>query len=135
MDIYPKVNETPILIECVEDEHEESRDFQPSFWWNNKRYFLDDFTRCHNNPWIFDNFSEHIHAMESNNYYDPLFIELINDDYINIYVSRSPQYFYDKGYRSWDKEQLLKEKEELGLKEEDIENLCDQLKLIENENY
>lgn len=39
---FIKQNSKPVPIECVEDEHEESRDFQPSFWWNNRRYFLDD---------------------------------------------------------------------------------------------
>ena len=60
---FIKQNSEPVPIECVEDEHEESRDFQPSFWWNNRRYFLDDFTRCHNNPWIgYTKYPEHIHA-------------------------------------------------------------------------
>ena len=40
---FVKQNTDPILIETIEDEHEASRDFQPSFWWNNHRYYLDDF--------------------------------------------------------------------------------------------
>ena len=74
---FIKQNSEPVPIECVEDEHEESRDFQPSFWWNNRRYFLDNFTRCHNNPWLgYTEYPEHIHAFESDNYHDPLFLEL-----------------------------------------------------------
>ena len=86
---FIKQNSEPVPIECVEDEHEESRDFQPSFWWNNRRYFLDDFTRCHNNPWLgYTEYPEHIHAFESDNYHDPLFIELLNDEELNIYLER-----------------------------------------------
>ena len=29
---FVKQNSEPVPIECVEDEHEEARDFQPSFW-------------------------------------------------------------------------------------------------------
>ena len=50
--IFVKQNKDPIPIESVPDEHEEAYDFVPSFWWNNRRYFLQDFIRCHNNPWI-----------------------------------------------------------------------------------
>ena len=86
---FIKQNSEPVPIECVEDEHEESRDFQPSFWWNNRRYFLDDFTRCHNNPWLgYTEYPEHIHAFESDNYHDPLFLELMNDEELNIYLER-----------------------------------------------
>lgn len=86
---FIKQNSEPVPIEYVEDEHEEFRDFQPSFWWNNRRYFLDDFTRCHNNPWLgYTEYPEHIHAFESDNYHDPLFLELLNDEELNIYQER-----------------------------------------------
>ena len=82
---YKKLNDEPIEIESVEDEHEEKNDFEPSFWWRNRRYFLKDFTRTHNNPWCSGNFPEHIHGMESENYYCPLYIELIGDSAVNVY--------------------------------------------------
>ena len=82
---FIKQNDEPVEIECVEDEHEEARDFQPSFWWNNRRYYLDDFIRCHNNPWVGGEFPEHIHGYEADNYWNPLFIELIGDEFVNIY--------------------------------------------------
>ena len=86
---YVKQNEEPIEIEYVEDEHEESRDFEPSFWWWNKRYFLSDFLRCHNNPWLGGEFPEYIHGMQndgsSDSYRCPMFIELIGDSAVNIY--------------------------------------------------
>lgn len=83
---YKKLNDDPVEIEYVEDEHEESRDFQASFWWDNKRYFLDDFTRTHNNLWISDDgIPDYIHGFDSFNYHDPIFLELIGDSFVNIY--------------------------------------------------
>lgn len=76
MSEYKKLNEDWIEIEYVEDEHEEENDFKPSFWWNNQRYFLDNFIRTHNNPWVSDNFPDYIHAYEAEVYHNPLFIEL-----------------------------------------------------------
>ena len=32
-----------VPLEHVEDEHDESRDYEPSFWYNNQRYYIDDF--------------------------------------------------------------------------------------------
>ena len=84
--VFVKLNDEPIPIEYVEDEHEESRDFQPSFWWYNRRYYLDDFIRCHNNPWYPGyGIPDHIHGVEADNYRSPLFIELIGDDAVNVY--------------------------------------------------
>ena len=86
---FIKQNDEPIQIEYVEDEHDEEFDFEPSFWWNGRRYHLADFIRCHNNPWISDyGIPDYIHAMEADNYYHPLYIELIDDDYINIYEEK-----------------------------------------------
>ncbi len=82
---YFKVNDEPIPIEYVPDEHEAENDFKASFWFYNKRYFLENFIRAHNNPWITDNFPEHIHGMEAENYFHPVFIELISDEYVNVY--------------------------------------------------
>lgn len=84
--VFIKQNKDTIPIESVPDEHEEACDFIPSFWWNNRRYFLQDFIRCHNNPWIGSvEFPEYIHAYEADQYVNPLFIELIGDKHINIY--------------------------------------------------
>ena len=85
MDTFEKQNYEPVPIEYIEDEHDETRDYQPSFWWNNRRYYLDQFVRCHNNPWILDTFPEYIHAMQYDQYYEPLFLEFVGGDYVNIY--------------------------------------------------
>ena len=83
---YVKMNGEPIEVEYVEDEHEEANDFKPSFWYGNRRYFLDNFIRCHNNPWSSDNFPEHIHGYEADEYYHPIFIELVGGDQaVNVY--------------------------------------------------
>ena len=89
MDEFKKINVEPIEIEYVEDEHDEDRDFQPSFWLAaagyNRRYYLEDFTRVHNNPWIGGDWPENIHAVESEEYYNPIYIELIDDSAVNVY--------------------------------------------------
>ena len=87
-DGYVRLNNEPIPIEEVEDEHEESNDFKPSFWWNNRRYFMENFIRTHNNPWVISDFPEFIHAYEGNEYYRPLFIEIIGDSEVNIWESK-----------------------------------------------
>lgn len=84
---YKKLNDEPIQIECVLDEHEESRDFTPSFWFGNRRHYLDDYIRTHNNPWIgTPDFPEYIHGMEADVYVKPLFIEILDSgDAVNVY--------------------------------------------------
>lgn len=86
---YKKINDEPIEIEHVEDEHDEERDFVPSFWLAaagyNRRYYIDDFMRTHNNPWIYDEYPEHIHGVQTDEYYRPLYIELISDVAVNVY--------------------------------------------------
>ena len=82
---YIKINDEPIEIEYIEDEHDETRDFEPSFWVNNRRYYLNDFLRTHNNPWIGGDFPEYIHGVETENYYNPIYIELIGSDAVNVY--------------------------------------------------
>ena len=82
---YTRQNIDPIEIEYVEDEHDETRDFQPSFWYDNHRFYLDNFIRTHNNPWMSGDFPEYIHGVEADEYYNPLFIELISDVAVNVY--------------------------------------------------
>ncbi len=83
---FVRRNNKPIPIERVPDEHEESRDFQPSFWWFNRRYFLGDFVRVHNNPWFSDSgIPEFIHGIEADSWISSLFIELIGDEAVNVY--------------------------------------------------
>lgn len=85
---FVRMNDGPVEIESVIDEHDENMDYEPSFWWNNRRYYLTNFIRCHNNPWIYDDFPPYIHAYESDNYYSPLYIELLDDSSINIYEEK-----------------------------------------------
>ncbi len=85
---FIKQNDELLPIEVVPDEHDESRDFEPSFWFYNRRYFLNDFIRVHNNPWISDNFPEFLCGMEPENYTNPIFIELVGSAFINVYEER-----------------------------------------------
>ena len=73
---YIKLNNEPINIEYVPDEHDPAKDFEPSFWWWNRRYYLEDFIRTHNNPWLGEVYPEHIHGYEANNWRDPLYISI-----------------------------------------------------------
>lgn len=82
---YIKINDEPIEIEYIEDEHDETRDYEPSFWVNNRRYYLNDFTRTHNNPWMGGDFPDFIHGVETEEYYHPIYIELIGDEAVNVY--------------------------------------------------
>ena len=92
MNNYIKLNDEPIEIEYVADEHQEEKDFEPSFWLAapgyNKRYYLDDFMRTHDNPWIVSDFPDYIHGIESDNYYRPIYIEIIDGAAVNVYEER-----------------------------------------------
>ena len=57
------------------------------------RYYLDDFIRTHNNPWLADIYPDNIIAVNTSNYNsycDPLFIEIIDtfDILVNVYERR-----------------------------------------------
>lgn len=65
-----------VQVEQVEDEHDESMDFQPSFWYWGRRYYLEDFVRVHGNPWVHDVYPDEVHGMEADEYFHPLFIGL-----------------------------------------------------------
>lgn len=99
---YIQQNVEPIEIEYVEDEHDEEKDFQPSFWFENQRYYLDDFTRTHNSPFVSGDFPEYIHGFESESYYHPLYIELIADTHVNVFRYK-PLSEYES-YALWDLE-------------------------------
>ena len=84
-DTFVKQNYEPVVIEYFEDKEDESLTIRPGFVWNDCRYYLDQFMRCHDNPWVLDTFPEHIHAMQYDQYYEPLFLEFVGGDYVNIY--------------------------------------------------
>ena len=80
---YEKVAEN---LEIVYIEREGVDDLEPAFMYNDKWYYLSDFIRTHNNPWTAGtHFPDYIHAYEANDYYNPLFIELIGDEAVNVY--------------------------------------------------
>lgn len=84
---FERLNDTPIEIEYVEDEHNPERDFRASFWWDGQRQYLDDIVRVHNNPWFnqYDNYPTYIHGI-SDDYMHPFFVEIVDGgDAVNIY--------------------------------------------------
>jgi hypothetical protein len=87
---FDRLNVEMIPIEQIEDEHDSNKDFHESFWWNNRRYYIEDFMRVHNNIWFpqGEEYPDYIHGIETDNYYNPIFIELIDDEYVNVYEER-----------------------------------------------
>ena len=84
-DTFVKQNDEPIEIVYHVDRSCENLTIKPSFVWNGCRYYLDQFMRCHDNPCILDTFPDYIHAMLYEQYYNPLFLEFVGGDYVNIY--------------------------------------------------
>ena len=95
---WEKLNNKPLPIEYLPDEHDDAKDFEPSFWWNNRRYYVCEFIRCHNNPWMgCSEFPKFIHGMEADEYIRPLFIQLVgenehDDDYVMTYTDGSAEF-------------------------------------------
>lgn len=87
---FKKLNDEMIEIEYIPDEHG-YRDCEPSFWFENERWYLSDFIRVHNNPWLsLEEFPEYIHGMLNDGtwrmYESPLFVELCDDgEHLNVY--------------------------------------------------
>ncbi len=92
---FIKLNEEPVEIETIPDEHDETLDFEPSFWWSNRRHYTKDFLRTHNNPWLGGDFPEYIHGMQADGtrsyFEDPIYIELIGDSAVNIYKEKKDE--------------------------------------------
>ena len=91
---YIKQNNDPLEIEdglYTEDDKDIYGDgeevYLPSFYFAYTRYFLKDFIRTHNNPWVSDNFPSYIHGYSSTCYsaYAPIYIELVDDAHVNVY--------------------------------------------------
>lgn len=88
--IYVKQNDEPISIEYVSREKNINAlfpDLVPSFWFENERHYLDDYVRCHDNPWIGSvGFPEYIHGFDCFDYSDNIkFIEIVDSDHLNVW--------------------------------------------------
>ncbi len=76
---WEKVNDQPIKVDFS------LKDGLPSFWWNNTRHFMEDFIRCHNNPYFPGQWPDFVHAYEAESNNHPLFIEMVEGDCVNIW--------------------------------------------------
>ena len=77
---FVKLNKKPLTIY-------ESETKGSYFNFNNKRYYMNDFIRVHNNMQFNDsNIPDYIHGI-SQDYYNPLYIQYIPDfnDKVNVY--------------------------------------------------
>ena len=81
--MYTKLNSDPIMLECLLDARDDY-DLMPSFEYEGRRYYLNDFIRVHGNPWIDDIFPDYIHGMESDCYPSGIYVEVIGDA-VNVY--------------------------------------------------
>ena len=81
--IYKKINRKPVELYAGADE--EGR-FQWMFWWGGKEYSLDSFIRTHHNPWCSGKFPDYIHGYEADSYWQPLCIEIVDDEHVNLYT-------------------------------------------------
>lgn len=85
---YIKVNKEPIEITYHPDE-DDRYNYEPSFVLNGMRYWLKDFIRTKNSPWVQqDYFPEYIDAFQGNEYHFPLFLHLIDDCQLDVYIQK-----------------------------------------------
>lgn len=77
---YKKLNAEPVMFDFNDAEG------KISFEWRGERYYLDNFIRAHDNPYIGGNFPEYIHGFEAENYFNPIFIEIVDGgESLNVY--------------------------------------------------
>ena len=82
--IFKPMNKHPISIEY--QKRDKNEDFNPCFRFKGRQYFLDNFIRTKNNPWVNENeYPEYIDGYESENYIYPLFTDINDDDTVIIY--------------------------------------------------
>lgn len=83
---YIKVSKQPLEIHFLPDQ-DPRYEMQPSFVFNGCRYFLKDFLRIKNSPWIKkDNFPDYIDAYQACEYNMPLFLHLYDDQTVDVYI-------------------------------------------------
>lgn len=84
--VYEKQNDEPILIDyvAVDDDGEPVL----AFWYGNEYHLLGDFVRTHNNPWVYDDYPDYIHGYDAFDYVNPLYVEIVGGDAVNVYVCR-----------------------------------------------
>ena len=83
-----KMNEKPIEIEYEYPYDDEELDPIVFFRFDGEKYYLYDFIRCHNNPWVGENnFPDYIHGYNwyTMGIFAPMYIEITDDEYINVY--------------------------------------------------
>ena len=91
MNRYEKVNAEPLEIVTTGYTYagfnEPERGTCEAFWFDGRYYNLDEFARTHNNPWMGGDYPDYIHGVEIENYYNPIYIEVIEayDPCVNVY--------------------------------------------------
>ena len=83
---YEKLNVEPLGIDY--EANEDNDDIMEYFMWGGEKHYLCDFIRTHNNPWTGKmDVPDYIHGYEADNYWNPLFVELLDDGGLNLYMA------------------------------------------------
>lgn len=88
---WVKQNKEPIQIEyrVFEDAYTTKLcdDMHPMFWFENEWHDLDDYSRCHDNPWIgYTDYPDYIHGFDCFDYSpDIKFVEIVDSDHLNVW--------------------------------------------------
>lgn len=84
--MFVKQNDEELEIEYTEIVDEDGNaDVVPAFWFDGEWHPINGFVRCHNTPWVQDVFPEFIHGYEVDCFFNPLYIELVDDCSVNVY--------------------------------------------------
>ena len=85
MAVYTRLNSVELYIRTAVVKSAMGKRTERYFVWNGYRYYLSDFTPVSRAPRSCYRFPEYIDWIEADNYSDPLLIERIDHDAVNIY--------------------------------------------------
>lgn len=82
--IFEKQTDIPIKIEMLPSE-DPNLEYEPSFLYKGDRYYLKDFMRTHNNPWIGSKFPDEIDGIDFTFYDSGIAIQWHDDYTVDVY--------------------------------------------------
>lgn len=82
--IFEKKTNTPIKIEMIPDE-DPNLHLEASFLFKGNRYYLKDFMRTHDNPWIGSRFPDNIDGIDFTLYDSGIAIEWHDNYTVDVY--------------------------------------------------
>lgn len=83
---FIKLNKDPINIEYSCDP---AKPLEPQFRWEGRKYYLSDFIKTKNIPWIgITSYPRYIDGVKIENHHNPVMIEVVNSFSVNIYEQK-----------------------------------------------